>query len=187
MDPVTGSLLVGGLSAVGGMFNNRSNERMADKQMRFQERMSNTAVQRSVQDYIAAGLNPALAYERQASSPGGSVAQMEDIVGKGVSSAMAAKRMQAELKLVQEQTEKTANERASAMYDALVKENTFEERVKTEISRLRQERELMGPAQDLAKAEAELAGLLLPGARNEAKLMSNMGIWSNLLRFIKPR
>lgn len=119
MDPVTGGIIgagiAGGLGVGGGVLGNKARAEEAAKNRRFQKKMYRHRYQYTVEDMRRAGLNPALAYQQGAgSSPGGSQANQEDVVGAGleaggraVSSALAVKTAKAQIANIQAQTEKT--------------------------------------------------------------------------------
>lgn len=114
------ALIAGGASLVGGYLRNRGEKSEARKnrrfqrqeartQMKFQEKMRNTEWQAGIADMEAAGLNPALAYSQggatapMGASGSGSKADIDDVVTSGVSSAMQAKKLSADLELVKAQ------------------------------------------------------------------------------------
>lgn len=189
--------VIGGLLAAGGSAYaaNRNKQSIKD-QMAFQERMSNTAAQRSVEDYRKAGLNPALAYERTASSPSGAATTFEDPIQKGLSSAQGTASFIQDMK--QRITNQRLTEHQIAATDAanardtasshLMRSQATTDMVNRGFNVARQPHDLRGAAAQallteeqnrLVRSQTQLSEYAQPGARNTAE-------WETLLRRAGP-
>lgn len=182
--PLIAGLLGAGGAVASSAITNNAQKKAARDQMAFQERMSSTAAERSVLDYTRAGLNPGLAYERSASSPGGAMANvgMEDAISKGLSSAQSAAALIQQLNLQKLETQERIalmkgqqeQARTSAAYDW---ERALSERVNRNFSVTQQPH--MNRINLANAIVGELQGIItghqIPGAKNTADFERSIG------------
>lgn len=120
--PITAAALVAP-QLIGGIMQNSAAKQMAQDQMEFQERLSNTSYQRQMADLQAAGLNPILAAKLGgASTPSGASAPVENVVGPAINSALTlrmqnlnAENLVEQNALIRANTAKTAAETATTL------------------------------------------------------------------------
>lgn len=185
MGPLLGNIIdigLGILGAGGAQRTNRMNRDIAREQMAFQERMSSTAVQRSVEDYRRAGLNPALAYDRSASSPGGAAAVMGDATSTGISTAQRARESRQAMTIAMQQHRmnmaKTVQDMATsnaAQLRDLASRDYLDAQTREQTRATNFNTKLEPYQRSLTAAQALLQNLLIPGARNTANFEQLIG------------
>jgi len=169
-----GSAAIGALPLIGGLWTNQQNLAESKRGRQFAERMSSTAYQRAVADMKLAGLNPALAYmQGGASTPGAPTSSVDDAIGPAVSTAMAARRLKQDIRLMEQQETINLSLQRKAVADA----NTAE--VATDSERARQAGQILTNTGlqlglDPARARAARAGILEPMYRTGAALSQRL-------------
>jgi len=137
MKPLLGSIISAGASLLGGALANKGAKDNVSSANAFTTEQMQNRHQWEVDDLRKAGLNPILSAGGTPSMGGSPVAQVQDIVGPAVNSALASKRLVAEIDKMKSDT--TLNDKLasqSAAQENLIKANQVTAKFDAERSRL---------------------------------------------------
>ncbi len=170
-----GGAIIGGIFSGRGQDRaNRANARQAQMNRDFQERMSNTAVQRRAKDMEKAGINRILAGKFDASTPAGNMATMSNVgkaategAERGANTGKSVKQtrvLQAQLMNVAADTSlKKATANTQQSLDALYQ---------GQARNIHEQLPGITSANKAAKFNAEIVQLRVPGVRTEEEFYS---------------